>query len=366
MPYSAIYIPENETNTRIPGEIYIFDGTLEFAGEGHQVRIAFDSLNVRVGGNNKNIVFFDNQKKPKEVLYTSEKKVLNDPFLTQSYLLREQLKQAKSKRRVVVATIWIILTTLALSIASLFIFKDAMVHSVANQVPVEWERQMGDQLFATLKLQYRFIDSDSLKTEFVKVAKPLLDEVRAKGVKVDLYFIQDATINAFALPGGKVVIHSGLIEKAKSWEEVMGVLGHELAHVTQRHHVRGLINNVGMYALLSTMLGDVSAIAGTILSTGGQLASLSNSRTFETEADEVGRAYMIHAKMDPKGMISFFKTLQKQHNTELDDYTNFLSTHPATSDRIAHLEKMQKENPVHFPAVKGDFGAYQNLLKRKL
>lgn len=366
MEYSAIYIPESESGTRYSGTLTVEEGVIHFSGEDQAVQIPFNRLRIRVAGNNKNIVFFDDTMRSNFVLYTSEKSVLNDPTLVSSHLLRDQLKVAKSKRRAVVLTIWSVLLFLALGIASLFFFKDDMVHSLANQVPVEWEQKMGDQLFATLKMQYKFIESDSLKTEFLKVAQPLIEEVEAKGVKIDLYFIQDATINAFALPGGKVVIHSGLIEKAKSWEEVMGVLGHELAHVTERHHVRGLINNLGMYAILSTMLGDVSAIAGTIISTGGQLASLSNSRTFETEADEVGRAYMIAAQMDPKGMISFFKTLEKQHNSELDDYTNFLSTHPATNDRIAHLEKIQKENPVHFPPVKGDFVAYQNLLKRKL
>ncbi|MBL0078159.1 MAG: M48 family metallopeptidase [Bacteroidetes bacterium] len=116
-----------------------------------------------------------------------------------------------------------------------------MVSSLPNQVPIEWEKKAGDKLFTTMSLQYKFIQNDSLKKVFLKISDPLFKQVEKDGYKIDLYFVKDPTINAFALPGGKVIIQTGLIENAKSWEEVMGVLGHELAHVTKRHHIRSMI-----------------------------------------------------------------------------------------------------------------------------
>jgi predicted Zn-dependent protease len=264
------------------------------------------------------------------------------------------------------STFLLVIALFAGIILSLFFAKDFFVLKLAEQAPVEWENKIGDKLFQGLSMQYNFIKNDSLTNIFKKVDSPLFQQIEKEGVKIDLYFTKDPTINAFALPGGKVIIHTGLIEKAKSWEEVLGVLGHELAHVTQHHHLRGVINNLGLYAVISTFFGDISAIAGTIANTGGELASLSNSRTFETEADEVGMHYLVQAKINNQGLISFFKILKKEHSNQLEKELAFLSTHPATDDRIQHLIALQKKIPAYQPIkFNVSFEAFQQLIEKQ-
>jgi beta-barrel assembly-enhancing protease len=189
-----------------------------------------------------------------------------------------------------------------------------------------------------------------------------------------LYFVKNSEINAFALPGGKVIIQTGLIENAKSWEEVMGVLSHELSHVTRRHHIRGIINNVGIFAILSAFVGDVSALAGTFANLGGELASLSNSRDFENEADQTGWDYLVKAKINPSGFISFFETLKKETEKEtvIDSTLNksidlsFLSTHPNTQERIDNLKQKLKSNKDTYKSLPNNFDAFKKaLLKLK-
>jgi predicted Zn-dependent protease len=277
-----------------------------------------------------------------------------------------QLKKTKNTTKRFFYSIVGVLAVLLLLITTAVLSKDWMVRKVAEKVPPSWEKKAGDQLFALIQSDQQLVEMDSLKTVFLQVAKPLLAESRKKGVEVEVYFSKDPTINAFALPGGKVVIQYGLIENAKSWEEVMGVMGHELAHVTERHHVRSIINSLGMYAVLSAMIGDVSAIAGTIASSGSDLASLSNSRKFETEADEQGLKFLMQANINPKGLISFFHTLEKEHEKSAIDNLSFLSTHPGTKERIAHLEKLLSKTKGVYAPLPSNFLSFQKSFKQKI
>jgi predicted Zn-dependent protease len=218
-----------------------------------------------------------------------------------------------------------------------------------------------------LSLQYNFVKNDSLKKELLRVARPLFKQIEKEGYTIDLYFVKDASINAFALPGGRVIIQTGLIENAKSWEEVMGVLSHELSHVTRRHHIRGVINNLGIYAILSATIGDVSALAGTVVNLGGDLASLSNSRDFEYEADEKGWEYLNKADINPSGLISFFETLKKENKTKIDSTLekvdlSFLSTHPDTQARIDILKIKNKNNLHKYNTLPNTFNEFKKAL----
>ena len=124
---------------------------------------------------------------------------------------------------------------------------------------------------------------------------------------MEFFIIEADEVNAFALPGGKIVIHSGLLTRAESWEEVAGVLSHEIAHVTQRHHIRGVISKLGVFTIVSFLIGDGTAVAATISEMGGQLESLAYSRSFEKEADNKGWDFLEQANINPEGMIVFFQ-----------------------------------------------------------
>lgn len=364
--YEAILINSNESNERISGELVISDFKVAFSSEKIQFEIPIAYLKISAGGSGNRLIFFTHEKESHISLYTTDKSVLKDEALLRNPQLKLQVKSSKRVVRKIIYSTLFVLSFFVVVIIGLFLSKNYFVEKLANQVPVEWEKKAGDQLFGSLSVQYEVIHNDSLKKVFLDVAAPLIKEVAKKGVKIDLYFIKDHSINAFALPGGKVVIQSGLIENAKSWEEVLGVLGHELAHVTRRHHVRGIIDNLGLYVILSAVIGDVSAIAGTFANMGGELASLANSREFETEADETGWEFLLKAKINPKGMISFFETLDKKHGTKMDGYLSFMSTHPETKERIKNLKQKLKEHPVSFKPIDNDFESFKKALDQQM
>jgi beta-barrel assembly-enhancing protease len=368
--YQAILIHPDIKGGRVSGNLIIKNNGVFFESVEINYQISLLNLSINAGGAANRFVFFVAKNEKDISIYTSDKKVLKNPILVSNSYFKKEIKQSKSVLNKTLRGVFIICFIGVLFIGGLYLFKDRMVESLANQVPVSWEKEAGDKLFTTLSLNYHFIKNDSLKKEFIKVASPLFKEIEQHGYKIDLYFVKDSEINAFALPGGKVIIQTGLIENAKSWEEVMGVLSHELSHVTRRHHIRGIINNVGIFALLSATVGDVSALAGTFANLGGELASLSNSREFENEADETGWDYLVKAKINPSGFISFFETLKKENEKEtaIDSTLNksidlsFLSTHPDTQDRIDNLKKKEKNNQYKFKPLASNFNAFKEVL----
>ncbi len=364
--YEAIIIDPLLPNGRSTGTLTIQHNSVVLSAGEKKYTILFDQLEVTLGGAANSLVFFNNTRDTTYSIYTSDKKILNDPLLHGHPTLKIHVKKARNTKRILRITTFSIILLILGFFASLFFAKDYIVEKIARQVPVEWEKKAGDELFKTLSGRYRIIENDSLKRVFLSVAEPLLNEIKKENIAIDLYFIDDPSINAFALPGGKVIIQTGLIENAKSWEEVMGVLSHELSHVTRRHHLRGIINNLGIYALISALVGDMSAIAATITNMGGELSSLSNSRYFETEADETGFNYLIHANINPKGMISFFQTLEKKHGSKSDDLLAFMSTHPATKERIAGLTKKLNNLHQRFHPLPTTFNSFKKSLNSNL
>jgi predicted Zn-dependent protease len=179
------------------------------------------------------------------------------------------------------------------------------------------------------------LDSTStIHKELMEKAKPIFSQ-HTKPFKI--YISPDTSINAFALPGGYLVFNKGLLTKAKKWEEVLGVAAHEMAHVTLKHHSRGLVSQLGWVSLLSLFLGDAGAMTQLIMGTAGQLAQLNYSRDFESEADEKGFEYLTKANIDPQGMVDFFKILEEQYGSK-QSVPQFMSTHPDTKNRIAAIQ----------------------------
>ncbi len=357
--YLGILIDSSNGNQRESGEIIVNASSIIFTSESQEVEFSFHLLQITNGGNNGELIFFAHPNKAGLIFYTAQKAILKESVFHEEPEIKAQITVLKNSRRKIVLGTSIGFAIVLAFIISLFLLKNTFVEALARKAPIEWEAKIGDKLFESLKYQYEFIHNDSLEREFLIAAKPLVDQIRKEGTKVEFYFIKQASINAFALPGGKVVIQTGLIDHAKSWEELLGVVGHELAHVTRRHHLRGVINNLGLFVLVSSFIGDFNSAAGAIINTGGDLASLSNDRAFETEADETGMNYLIASQIDPKGMISFFKTLKKESGSKMEDYTSFMSTHPATSERIQHLNDILKNKKYYIRPVNGDFKAFK-------
>lgn len=204
----------------------------------------------------------------------------------------------------------------------------------------EDEEKLGLQVKAEVEKQgIKYIDDPQIVAYVQKIMTPISQAANAdrKGVKWKLHVIDDSkTVNAFATPGGFIYVYSGLIATADNEAEVAGVLAHEAAHVSARHSARQMVNAYGLETVLGMALGKnpgmVSQIGAAIVGNGAMLA---HSRSDETEADELGLKYASKSNYNPQGLVSFFEKLLQQSG-KTPKVLTWLSTHPATEDRINH------------------------------
>ena len=178
---------------------------------------------------------------------------------------------------------------------------DRIVDAAVGRIPVSWEERLGESAFSQFEAGVT-----------VLTAGPSVEAVEGIGTRLAAsaespyafrwHVVDDAQVNAFAVPGGHVVVFTGLIRAAASSDELAGVLAHEIQHVVLRHSVRGLVRTMGWRAALSIVFGDVGPLSG-VGELASRLGSLKFSRDQETAADLGGLALLRRARIDPRGMI---------------------------------------------------------------
>jgi predicted Zn-dependent protease len=208
---------------------------------------------------------------------------------------------------------------------------DAVARWVVERIPPEQEARLGEIALAQARGQMR-LETTGPAAEAVR----LMGERLTAGTRLQYrWFVADRPeINAFAAPGGVVVVFRGLIQAAETPEEAAGVIAHEVAHVELRHSLRAAVKGMGLRALLSIALGDLSGSA--LERVAADLTELRFSRDAEREADSEGVRRMAAAGLDPQGMIRFFERLQQHEGTTMPA---LLSTHPATAERLERLRR---------------------------
>ena len=222
---------------------------------------------------------------------------------------------------------------------------------------VEEEKQMGKKILLELDKRLEII-RDPIETEFLDtIGQSLVAEVGPTPYQFRFYFIKGQEPNAFAIPGGYIFVTTGLVIMAQNVDEVAGVLSHEIAHVTMRHHSQMIDRSKRLsIASLAGMIAGVllggggaasEAAAATAMATGEALM-LKYSRENERDADQNSLRYLVKAGYDPQGLVSFLTKIYKYSLTAGTKVPTYLNTHPATEDRISLLEtliRMEPEKP---------------------
>ena len=227
--------------------------------------------------------------------------------------------------------------------------------SASEDLSVGAERRLGDRIMQEIRQDPDMVD-DPLLIEYVQsIWTRLVAAARARGelssdldahFPFEIFLVRDRSVNAFALPGGYVGIHLGLLAMTASADELAAVMAHELSHVTQRHIARSMSSSkrrslVGMATMILGVMAAARANAANAANAaivGGQAAmiqgQLNFSRDMEREADRVGFGVLDQAGFAPAGMASMFdKLLQASRLSDSQQYP-YLRSHPLTSERI--------------------------------
>lgn len=226
---------------------------------------------------------------------------------------------------------------------------------VSQDLDVSDERRFGDQIMRQIRLDPDYLD-DPLLLEYVqRLWSPLVSSAKQLGQIGDdtnsrfaweTFLVRDRSVNAFALPGGFVGVHLGLIAMTGAPDELASVLAHELSHVTQRHIARriagdsrnSLLATAGLIAgiIAASRSGNANAVQAAIVGSqaAAAAASLSFSRDMEREADRVGFNVLSHAGYAPSGMVSMFERMEQAYHLMDSGAYPYLRSHPLTSERI--------------------------------
>lgn len=312
--------------------------------------VPFDALAVFAGGLNHDqlVVRWGNGSDARTVY-------LKDPALIRAFraaappdLTRDleataaKVRQARMRQR----TVWAVAAGAAGALALvLWLGSDLVVAFAVDRIPPAWEQKLGEAAYRDFLLQQSVVREGPAVTAVHDIVQRLSEKIPDNPYTFEVAVVKSDVVNAFALPGGYVVVFTGLMKKAESGEEVAGVLSHELNHVLQRHGLERIVKQLGLAAVVTIVLGDQQGLIGLMKQVGVELLTLKFGREQETEADVTGLRLLHRAKIDPAGMIRFFDRLSEQDKERVE----ILSTHPMSESRAARLKEEVAALPKQMP-----------------
>jgi Zn-dependent protease with chaperone function len=200
------------------------------------------------------------------------------------------------------------------------------------------EISMGEQMYQSVLQQYHVeVKKTAILNDFYKqlhydIAYP-----------VSITVVESNEMNAFAIPGGHIVVYDAILDRMKTPEELAALLGHEGSHIALRHSLRNIFRSMARQMFLALIVGNQAGVISEVVGNADALKGLQYSRSLETEADDNGLQLMAKNNINPQGMMRLMQMLQKESGGA--EPAPFLSTHPVFKDRIKNIEDQIKQLP---------------------
>src|ERR671934_243157 len=236
-------------------------------------------------------------------------------------------------------------------------------------VSTQQEQQMGQEYSAQINAQLPIIQDAEINRYINVLGDSIAKLSDDRNLEWHFFVVDSKEVNAFAVPGGFIYVNRGLIERADKMDQLAGVLGHEIGHVTHRHTIQQMQKaqkaNIGVAlgCILPRVCGNPAA--GTAINVAGGALFAKFSRQDETEADESGVTYMVRAGIDPRGMPEMFQKLLDERKTRPTGVDAWFATHPLEEDRIADTQRMINQiDPVILGTLTSDSENFQAFKRR--
>lgn len=253
-------------------------------------------------------------------------------------------------------TLLFVLTILLFSVTALSQTNDFNLPDLGDEShqimsPLE-QKQLGEGFYRQALVYMDIVEDPILKEYLDRLGNRLIESIGLKKDSFTFFLIKDNTVNAFAVPGGYIGVHTGLLLTATTEGEVASVLGHEIAHVTQQHIPRmisaqkkALLPNLATL-LAGILLGGQATEAAIAITSARSIDNqLTFTRTFEREADRIGISVLANSGYDTDDMAAFFLRMQQANALYETNAPQFLLTHPITTDRIAEAKARAANYP---------------------
>lgn len=219
---------------------------------------------------------------------------------------------------------------LGLITLSYFYVLPVVAEKTASLLPLSFDDKIGSAFLETFLIENKV---DSAKSKVLSQFANKLNLGNSKKLKFAV--VESDLINAFALPNGQIIVYSRIIENMDSADQLAALLGHEVAHINNRHSTKLLCRNFAGYMVISLLLSDVNGVMAVVADNAQQLHSLSYSRNYEQEADEYGLKVLIKNQINPYAMVKLFEQLEEESEFSIPQ---LLSTHPLTKERKENLK----------------------------
>jgi beta-barrel assembly-enhancing protease len=327
----------------LTGHLEVAGELVRFSAAVETIEMPVSGLKITRGGYNNEHIFLEHPAQPGWSVSTRDAHLLSHPGLVSDPEIAGQLKTLprENRGRGLVVAAAVLVALLAGLIVTLVACREWLVEKITDRIPVSWEIGLGESLYNQIKSEEQVVSDSAREKQIAAITAPLLEVAGTNIYRFQFHVINDTNINAFAIPGGHIFINTGLLDAADTPEEIAGVLAHEIAHVTERHGFRSIINAAGLYLIVQFFFGDTSGAMALLTDGSRKLLEQSYSRDFERQADDLGWNYLVKANIDPRGMVRFFKRMKEEEakNPQLKGALQLLSTHPATDERMQRLEE---------------------------
>jgi predicted Zn-dependent protease len=208
-------------------------------------------------------------------------------------------------------------------------------------IDTEWE--LGDELALEVVQQVELLDDPVVQAYVEEIGRDLVAQTELADREWTFSVVRDPTINAFAVPGGHIFVHTGLLRAVETEAELAGALAHEASHVEARHGTELLTRAYGINTLLDLLgdeEGDLERIAEDLVG-GGAVAKF--SRDAEREADALGIVHLASAGYRPEGIAGFFEALLEQQDRRAGVVDQFFASHPLTDERLRRALELSQD-----------------------
>lgn len=354
---------------RSGAEIELFhDRVNAVTGDGQRFDVLYADCQLEVGGYNDRMVFCRNDDRCLTI-FCEDKKFPASLAYAAGGLLDEQLQEKRQKlktqhRRGQGMVLGLLLGAVVLIVAAYYGIQSAGVAAV-EAVPVSVDAQIGKHSYETMDSGGPEIHDEVVVAAIREMVDRLAPHASLPDLAFEVHVIRADQVNAFCLPGGVIVVYTGLIQAAEQPEQVAGVLAHEMAHATLRHGLQRISQSLGIAAAANLLIGDVEGIL-VLGSELFQLASINSySRGQESAADAEGVRMMHAAALDPLSMAQFFE-IMKEEAVNVPAELAWVSTHPDHDARIISIrEQMGTLPPQDYQSLEIDWEDVQTRIVDK-
>ncbi|MFN3344649.1 MAG: M48 family metallopeptidase [Chloroherpetonaceae bacterium] len=325
------------------------EGTWSDATESCAVQLIINPYGVSVLKNGKEFFFTKDEFRVVEASESGYVKLEVERASLKAFITIESLeawqtiradKFDKNRKPLLSVSSWIIVGLVGAVLVVILFFTvgaDALSGAIAKLIPVETEAEFGKAVFQQVTSQAK-MNKDSACVAVLKKCAIIVESFsNGRPYKFQIVIVEDSIKNAFALPGGYIVVYRGILDLMEHQDEFFGLLGHESGHVYLQHGFKRIIRSSLVALTFAMLFGDAGGLTAILLDNSRALLNLAYDRGEETAADNFGFNALASAGASTYGMISLFEKLNESHGEA--KLPAFLSTHPDTKERIQALKK---------------------------